>query len=309
MPKSISDEVDEEVGEFPSRNGEDRLGARIGNAIAGGIATLAINIILLFARITPGGWKMGRGLIRAGYKTFYKSSGKIDNIAHVCIGNHIKHVPVKYNYDLGRYETFADEPEYWYAPSEAENEYRVGPVPSLWMSARSTELGSHVQADVAEVLDLGGGRDLYTDAQVQHVEVTPGAGTDASGQAMADGGATQQSWGERVSIHDPGTLADQLVDLDTGLEDSDAGRVVSMDKYYETYPEKAATEEMELQEWRGIQKALDDEELRALMIKLMLIAGAIVVGSLVAAFVLPAVLGGGGGGGVIPLALGLGGGL
>jgi hypothetical protein len=80
-----------------------------------------------------------------------------------------------------------------------------------------------------------------------------------------------------------------------------------MDKYYETYPETTDSEEMELQEWRGIQKARDDEELRALMVKLMLIAGGIVVASLVAAFVLPAVLGGGDGGGIVPLALGLGG--
>jgi hypothetical protein len=238
-------------------------------------------------------WRLGRKAVKKGLQMMWKSSSDIDAIGHIMIGGAIKHVPLSYNYEKSRWETLNDEdPEFWNDQSEANNQYRIaGNVPTVWASSKTNELGSHVQAEVAEALDLGAGRDLYTDAQVNHIKVE-GANPGPNG-AIADGGQAQQQGREWVDIHDPGSLEDQLVDLGSGS----SARVVSMNKYYETYPEKTDTEEMKRQEWRGIESAKDDEELREMMLKLFMIAGGIVVLSFAAAFILPELLGGGGSGG------------
>jgi hypothetical protein len=287
-------EVDEPT--WLSTGARERAGARLGAGIANAASSLVLNLLLFVTRLVPFTWRFWRGLLNAGYRGMYKSSGKIDEIGHIIIDGQIKQVPLRYNHDMGRYETIEDDPEWWESPAEADNEYRVaGSVPTVWASSATNELGSHVQAELAEGLDLGQDRAVYRDATVQHVTVDASDVQAGGQQALADGG---RGVSEYVHVTDPGSLADRVVDLST----SGDAKLISLEKYYETYPATEDPEKMDQE--RQIGRLMEaDKDMSDYAMKMLLIAGAIVVGSLAAIHVLPQLLGGGGGGGggsVIP---------
>lgn len=283
------------------------FGAKIGDAIAGTITTVLLGTVLMVTRVIPGTWKMWRGFLKAGYRGIYRSTSA-DYIGHINVGGKIKHVPVEFDHEENKIKTLADEdPEWWYVAAEGDNTYStIGNVPAVWASARANEVGSHVQAEVAEVLDLGGGQWLAESADVDaEIVVDAQGGQQGAGTAVADGGVAAQNLELQVTGAEPGFLRDEVVDL----RHEDDARVISMDKYYETYPEKADPKEMQNQ--RDMGRLMEaDSDLSAYAMKMLLIAGAIVVLSLAAVFVLPELLGGGGsggGGGIIPIVIGLGG--
>jgi hypothetical protein len=280
---------------------ERQIGARIGRTIGQAIASFVLNLMLIPTRIAPSGWKLWRALCHAGYKGMMSASSA-DYIGHISVGGEIKHVPLEYDHESGKLETFADD--WWHMNAEGNNTYRVaGRVPSVWASDRANEIGSHVQAEVAEVLDQGDDKNLMTDATVQSYQVF--ADPEAlENPARADGGVSQpQPVGEsHVSVADPGVLKDKLVPLDAGLDDDDTARVVSMDKYYQTYPSKVDPEEMLRQEERGRMAELD-QDLDSYVIKVLLLALGFVAASLGGVWLLTsgAVSGGGGAvSGVLP---------
>jgi hypothetical protein len=268
-------------------------GAVLGRKAMRGIATFCLNIALLVTNFVPKGWKMWRAVCHAGYRGMQMSSSA-DYIGHISVGGEIKHVPLYYDHERGKLETSAGD--WWNIAAEGENTYRVaGRVPAVWASDRSNEVGSHVQAEVAAALDIGGDRDLRTDATVQSYQVfmDGDAGEDAS--AIADGGVSKpQPVGEsQVTVADPGQFVDQLVDLDAGLDAEDSARVTSMDKYYQTYPSVVDPEEMKRQEERGMIAA-KDQDLESYVVKVLLIALGFVAAALGAVWLLSSTGGGGG---------------
>lgn len=268
----------------------------------------------LLAKVLPESWWQRH--LKVGYKGLYKGTDA-DAVGHIVTGNEIQHVPLEYDYEEGRYEPVYEEDEaYWNAPSGAANEYRTaGHVPAVWASSKTYELGSHVQADVAEALDVGAERDLYRDATVHVTEIDVEDPTDLSSldggdpQALADGGTASQ-WTESVTIESPGRLEDQLINLDAFGDPGAQARVVSMEKYYETYPEAPGSEEQRDQFEAG-RLAEMDQNADQLAKKMLIIAGLIIVGALAMPALINAVLGGGGGGGggILPgmIAIGSGG--
>jgi hypothetical protein len=256
--------------------------------------------MLFLSRLVPFSWRMWRGLLNAGYRGMYKSSGKIDKIGHIIIDGQIKHVPLRYKYERRRYETIEDDPEWWESPAEADNEYRVaGSVPTVWASAATTELGSHVQAETAEALDVGQDRAVYQDATVQHVKVDASDVQAGGQQALADGGRGQT---EYVHVSDPGSLADRVIDL--SASEGEAARVISLEKYWQTYPSTEDPDKM--QQERLIGRLMErDEDLKDYAMKMLLIAVGGIVGALAVVVLGPRLLGGGGGGGggIVPFAI------
>jgi len=305
-PQTAAEAYDEARSdpERPSVEHEDEPGAKIGAAIGGALGRFVLNISLMLSRLMPGSTRMWRSLLKASYKGLYKSSSSVDCIGHIMVGGEIKHVPLTYDYEQERYKTLSDDPEWWETPSEAESEYRVGPVPSVWASSTENELGSHVQAEVAEALEVGQEEFVCTDATVQHVTVEQ-TGPIEDG-AVADGGQAVQQRQEMISVEDVGKERDWLAVLD--WDDADA-RVVSMDKYGDTYPETAASEKMDRE--RQLGRLMEkDRDLSKYAMKMLLIAGAIVIGALAVVFIGPSLLGsggvvsgGGGGGGALPFSL------
>ena len=265
----------------PSMSDEGGAVAGVLDEITTALAAITVRMLIGISKIIPGTERFWRGMLNAGYRGLHKSSGA-DAIGHMAVGNEIKHVPLEYDYEKQRYENEYDD--YWNVASEGDYEYRVaGRVPAVWGSAASNELGTHVQAEVAEVLDVGGEQYLYSEPNIDVVLDAAQNGQGGQGQAMADGGM-------QVNWRDMGMFDDALVDL--GSEN----RIVSMHKYFETYPSVVAPEEMQLQEWRGRQ-AEQNRDYAKLAMKMMLIAFGIIAVVQLGPPLIQALFGGGGGGG------------
>lgn len=304
---SYEDEA-EKMPEHPSVEGEG-WGSRAGDAIGSAVGNFAVNSAMLASKVMPASLRMWKGLLKASYKGVYKSSDDIDAIGHIMVGGEIKHVPVTYDHEKEQYQTLSDDPEWWDTHAANDHEYRVGPVPAIWASSSANDVGSAVQADVAEALDIGQDGYLYEGAQVNHVQMLAPESAGMSGDAVADGGHVVNQVEEYVSVQSPGKLSDRVVDLSIA-DDADA-RVVSMDKYHDTYPEKTDSEKMQRE--RQIGRLMEtDGDGRSWAMKMLLIAVAGIVLSLAIVVLGPMLLGsaggGGGGGGttIIPGLLGLG---
>jgi hypothetical protein len=221
---------------------------------------------------------------------------------HIMHKGQLIHEPVAWDKDEQHYRT-RDKEEWWNAPSEGAHLYHAyNSVPTMWASSDANHVGDHVQAEVAEALEFGDDRPVYTDAQVEMVldatqDPADAAGADA---AVTDGGSLGVA---DVSVKNPGVLEDFLVPVGSGEEY--AGTVVSGTKYYETYPETTATEEMQRQEWRGREAERDMDQMLDQMKKVVLYALAAIVFTVGLLTIGPDLVGGGGGGGgggsVIPL--------
>lgn len=276
-----------------------QVGRRIRNRVGGTIQ----NIGLFIGGVSPGGFSMWRSITRAGYKGMKKSSSA-DVIGHIIVGGEIKHVPLSFNHEREQFETMGDDPEYWETSGEYQDRYQVGPVGTIFASSQSNDVGDHVQAEVQKAMDVGKSEYLYESAQVNHTHIEQKIDPDDG--AIADGGETTNQYREIVSVDDPGSLSDRLIDLGWGKDAE--GRVVSASNYWESYPRTPEPEKHDQQRQIGRMMEMDQDR-TSLAFKMLLVAGAIVVGSLAAVFVLPELLGGAGGGsgdgsgggGIIPL--------
>jgi len=256
-----------------SMQDSNRTGARVGDLLAASVRSTVANLLLFVMRLLPFSQKFYRGLIHMGYKGLLKSKGGADAVGHVMDGGQVDIEPMAFKRETD--DGPLDNPRWttadgrWFRANQ-EGSYRYGQVPLLWASSRSTELGNHVTAEVAEVLDIGETTDVFTDATVQHtrVEMDPSAHSDPR-DAVADGGAMQGP-SEYVSVEEPGSFVDQLVSLDDGLDAQDDGRVVSMDKYYETFPSEDGPEAMQEQWMLGYLEGHDPEEYKDFAMKVIL---------------------------------------
>lgn len=281
-----------------------RAGAIAGDALAGSVRMTVVNILLFVTRFIPFSHRFWRGVVQAGYQGMLKSKGGAQAVGHIMESGRVRLEPMAYKRD--HEEAPMDDPrwvtsdgEWWHGTQDST--YHFGKVPVLWASARANELGNHVTAETAEVLDLGAGQRVHEDATVQHLSVNVDPQSHGSlDEAMADGG-TIQGPTEQVTVSDPGVLSDELVSLDEQLSADDAGRVVSMDKYYETYPETVAPEKMQEQFTMGYMAGRDPSEYKDFVMKVMLIAAGIIIAVLLGPSLIQALLGSGGGGVSVPV--------
>jgi hypothetical protein len=299
----LTEQVEEELPDQPSMAEPDGVVTRAVDEVVTAIASLTVTLLTGISRIVPFTERFWRGLFNAGCRGLHKKSG-CDYLGFINVGGEIKPVPLDWDYEQQRFENRHDD--WWKAPQEGEYEYRVaGRVPAVWASAASNHVGSHLQAEVAEVLDMGGGQPVFRNASVQHVTqilsaADAGDGDDqgpSQGQAVADGGQPNVLNSE-IAVTDPGVFEDFVVPL--GPEN----RIVSMEKYYETYPAVTDPEEMHMQEQRG-RLAEQDRDYGKLALYMMLIAGGTIAAVELGPIVLNWILGMGGsaasdGGSVIP---------
>jgi len=262
---------------------------RIGAGAAREVERSAVNGLKRPKTLAVRFWK---GVIRAGYKGLYKASNA-DGIIHSYAGDQV-------NIEPAQYHASADEDgnPLWITPGEADEwvpsggrDTALGPgnVPMLLASGDYYSLNSELQARVDRALSMGHDQPLYRNPTVNLIEVE--YEEVKNGELATDGG----NMGREISITDE-RLEDHLIDL-TGTNDM----ILSWEGYKETHPEKMGSEEHENAEFRG-RMMEKDQDYGRLAMKLMIIAGLIVVGALAAVFVLPQLLGGGGGGGgsVVP---------
>jgi hypothetical protein len=233
--------------------------------IAGGIARTAGQISTAFAKgfiaAMPKGEHFYRGIHKTAMKKWLKKSDG-DALMHYVDGGMLDFEPVEY---APEEEDEAVEQDMWVG-CYSGNRWRAsagrsqtylahGKIPSLWACSDATDVGDDVQARVAEALDLGNEKPLYESASVTYYGLPGGSDGGAGGEAIADGGR-QAVARNVINVENPGQLDDVLVPIADGEGE---GQVVSMEKYYETYPEKIASEEMQMQEERGRLAEADEE--------------------------------------------------
>jgi len=284
-------------------------GAWIGGTIAMGILLpmkLAINGVVGtargFTRVIPGSQRIWKRVMRIGYNGYYKTSGA-DMIGHVMKEGRLKHAPLTWNNDHNRFE--GPDDSWWLAPGENEHTL-LGPgnTPCAWATSKATNLGTQVQAEYAEALDIGLGTAVYRDANVTFLTMEEPSAASGGQTAVADGGGVTQ----HISVENPGVLEDYVVPTSPLYEDDDGteceNRLISTWKYYETYPETVDSEEMKKQEDRGRLAEMDRGKAFNFAIKMMLLAaliiGIVVLGPDVVRFLLGSGGGGGGGGPGLP---------
>jgi len=248
----------------------------------------------------PGTTRVWKWLLKTSHRGL-KRSTNADLLGYEMKRGHLLIKPLIYQPDTERWET--KNGETWWRGREDGVDIYTGPggVSCAWGASRSNQLGTEVQAEVAEAFDLGYGKVVTTNAQVNVQQVTPAA----AGQARSDGGVTQQV----ISPNSPGVLEDYLIPLNKLYVDDDElvdTRMVSATKYYQAYPEVAESEEHQKAEERA-RIAERNEDYTDMAWKFFVAALVFVLLAIAAMFGLPEILsgsGGGGGGGLIPLAVG-----
>lgn len=273
LPDSNADDADESDDELADRvkSGSEGIGKGIGTVLKTPpklIWFATEGVLLGITRVIPKGSGFWQKWLKIGYGNLKRASGA-DRINHVMKQGQILHKPIYWNSERKRWETKGGHE--WWNGGQQHLYQGPGGTPCSWAAGRATELGNQVQAEVAEALDIGAGREVYRDAKVQIDNVTPAADISANGaggddpSAIADGGvAAGNSITSYVTTRNPGILEDYVIDLnqlfqDDSYDDLAAGRLVSMESYYETYPETTDSEEMQHQEDRGILAQMSDD--------------------------------------------------
>jgi len=245
---------------------------KIGHApgfVAGATARTAGQIATSFAQgfvaALPKGELFYRGIHKTAMKKWLKKSDGDAMMHYVDEGGMLEFEPVEFApeneedpYTKNTWVGCYSENE-WRTPAGSAQTYLAhGKIPSLWAVADAADVNDDVQARVAEALDLGNDESLYESAQVSYYGL-PGGDGSANGQAIADGGA-QAVARNVVNVDNPGVLEDVLVPIGESTDGGDTkGQIVSMEKYYEMYPEKTGSEEMRAQEEFGRLAEADEE--------------------------------------------------
>jgi hypothetical protein len=258
------------------------------------------------------GAKMWHGLTLRSLKAYHRAAGG-DRIGLVNKpGGKIDLQPVKYQTAA---ETDQETPAGWHVkgvdkhfkPATFGNSGpRLGKTPVIPLDSESWRATSTLEARVAEAVDQGETRPLY---RVDDAELTATLDARGAAGARADGGQMQVDDITFEPRSSP-VFDDTIINLNAGAGYN--GAAVSWAKAKELMRERTTTDEMDRQEQRGLLAGMSRNDMKSLMLKLMLIAGAIALGGLVGPELVTAVLGsggGGGGGGIVPISLNWVGGL
>jgi hypothetical protein len=271
-----------------------RFGAA-GNNLVTNIGRSIETFMVNFSGLNPGGLaaKFWSGTLRASLKGLRKSTNA-DAINFAYLGNgRVKPLPIANTGREGGERLWkSKDGNHTWIPSASGNEIALGPggVPVTFSSTDANVLNDELTARMDQALALGDDWPLVKGATVNAFFVEDAADPQ---QAVADGGANRTL--KDVSIDSVPEVRDALSDHLIDLSGTDH-RVMSWDGYVGTQIEKMPSEEHENAELRG-RMMEKDQDYGKMAMKLLLIAGAIVVLSLAAVFVLPKLLGGGGGGG------------
>jgi hypothetical protein len=180
-----------------------------------------------------------------------------------------------------------------YKPSRHGGPFRLGKTPVVPIDITSTRAGSPLECEVVEAIDQGRTRPLYRVGDDAQLTATVDYSDAVGGsQALADGGAQMQAQ------FDPGQspiFDDVIVDLSPGGEYD--GQAYSMWKYMDADPDKTTPEQIEMAKNRGLIAGMAGRDYKSLLVKIMLIGGAVAVAGLIGPEIVSGLLGGGGGGG------------
>lgn len=279
----------------------------IGTVIWFFLGGIGKHIVVVVTRFLPYfGTKWWKFLSVFAFNTYFKRvSGSPDVIGLITEEDTqvIRFAPARLEYGLEEIEDEAGwnvlgEDRYWKRSAHPEI-FRIGKVPVVWFDRDSIRAGSPLESRVTEAIDAGDMRELYN---VEQAEITARIDyPDAmGGQAVADGGEDYTirrdfNWKEAPIFED------MLIDVSAG--EGFAGRALSFTHYNDHAPHETDPEELVKAEQRGWLAGLAGGDRTGFILKVMLIAAGIVLGTLAIVLLGPRLLSQGaqgGGGGIIP---------
>ncbi|MWG35895.1 hypothetical protein [Halomarina oriensis] len=283
-----------------------------GRALA---ATVGAFAKVLFRR--SWGKKIWKRLVVGGLWQLHKQSGSdAIGLNHLPSGN-VELVPVRHCQKLGE---IGEEPGWkekggdraWEASAQGNAVTFIGRTPVVMLDDDADSIGTWLDARVTDAIDKGNMRDLY---RVDHGEFTaeityPQAGGAGAGAAVTDGGTNADVWTDFNPTSSP-IFEDTLIDL--GSNEGFNGAAMSFRHYKDTDRDSTSQEKLKMAEERGKLVGMNPEQMKAFIIKVLLIVAALGAVASVGDVLLGALLGGGGGGaadavgGVVPGMLGFGG--
>lgn len=247
-------------------------------------------------RLIPKSHKLYLGLAKFGLKRAYKSTGAdLIGFRPDASGN-LKPDPMQVQHDVGpensnKFKAKSDGQMYDLGTESVTGEY-VGKTPVGFFVDDPPRQVSLLEARVRDAIDMEQFDGLYTDANIYLNEFNI-----EDPQALADGGtaaAGVEGGPQRTLDVDRSVLPDDyLIDLTAG---SDGARV-SWRRTNDILHERVATEEMQMQEERGLIAGKDSQEAKKIMIYALMAIVAVVALLVVGPEVVNQIFGGGGGGG------------
>jgi hypothetical protein len=305
-PLAESDEQgadDDRVDEI--RDSAEAAANRIHAAIGSVARKTGAATATFFGRLlspVPFSGRIWRGMAKRGLYNYYRTSGADRIGLELGPNGKMQLTPVKWlsaeaseeGERAGWHAKGRDES--WKATTLGQNGPRLGKTPLVALDTESWKATSILEARVAEAVDQGETRPLY---RVDEGEFTAKVDMDdptGDMQAVADGGAgvTEREFKPKSSP----IFRDMIIDL--GSDEYD-GQAVSWWKTKELLAETTTQEEMANQETRGELMGRSRDELKSMIIKVMLIGGAVALGGLVGPELVAALFGNGGGGSVVPI--------
>jgi hypothetical protein len=268
----------------------------------GFLGGLAFRLTYIGTRFLPFfGRLWWKGVFMAALKIYYKRSGG-DAIALVGDDHTdtLEPRPAKWFDGL---EELDDQPGWrlkggddrTFAPSRHGGPLRLGSTPIIPVNRNERRVGSHLEASVTEAIDANGYRELYDiEGADLHLDVNMD-GAASAGTPLADGG---MDWTMDFKPRSVPMVKDAIIDLSAG--EGFGGQAISWMRYADTDPEATSPEAIEQAQERGFLAGLAGKDHSGMLVKLLLIAGGIIVGGLAAPHlpeILQLLMGGGGGSG------------
>jgi hypothetical protein len=305
---------DETPGVDPEKTteqkGEDLANtlARPFGAVGRAFAAFLNQLLYLLLRFTPGGAKFWKGLAKASLYNYHKRSGGDALGVNHLPNEGVELLPIKYQQGL---EELDDKPGWkakgrdkvWEPSAQGQALSWLGKTPLVMLDDDADYQGTWLDCGVVDAIDKGNMRELYrADAGTFTAEITDHSGVIGGGAARADGGYNV----ERDFVPETSPIFEDMI-IDLGSGEGFNGSAISFRRYADIARDTSTQEKLKLAEQRGYLAGMDPGEYKSLMLKIMLIGGAVAIAGLVGPEIVAALFGGGGdggGGSVIPFQLG-----
>lgn len=256
-------------------------------------------------RFIPKSHKIYAGLVKFGLQRMYKSTGADLIGFRPQAGGGIKPDPMQVQHDIGpadedKYKAKSDGQLFDLGTEAVTGEY-LGKTPVGFFVGDPPRQVSLLESRIRDVVDLEQYDELYSNPDIHMTEVIV---NDEA--ALADGGQvaaeTNDVHQRTLDVSKSQLPDDAILDLSSGAD----GARVSWRRVNDILHEKVSTEEMQMQEERGLIAGKSDEQMKKLMkwvlIAFVAMAAIYVMGPSAVDYIFGGG-GGGGGGGVVPILL------
>lgn len=262
-------------------------------------------------RLIPGVHKLYLGLAKFGLKRAKKSTGADIIGFRPDASGGLKPDPMQFQKDTGpadagKYKAKSDS-QHFDPGTEAVSSEFIGKTPVGFFVEDPPRQTSLLEARIRDAIDLDDYDELFTDSDIYLTEVILPQGTDP--EALADGGLQQldsEQVVQREMQVDKDILPnDALIDLSS---ESGNGARVSWRRANDILHERVSTEEMQMQEERGLIAGKSGEDVKRIMkwalLAIVAVVAILTMGPEAVNYIFGGG-GGGGGGGIVPIFMGV----